>query len=140
MRKRLSVIVGVCAAAALFLASFAGATSLAASADQEPQTKAKKYKATRAFVVDKESGEIRMPTQEEVDQLVANLSELGQRADDTLPRAVAANGTEFVDAAGAFGGIMLGRPNGDGTWTTLCVFTLEEGANFLGLVVDESIR
>jgi len=35
---------------------------------------------------------------------------------------------------------MLARPNADGTWETKCVFTLEEGAEFLGLVEDDSIR
>jgi len=31
---------------------------------------------------------------------------------------------------------MLARPNEDGTWETRCVFTVEEGAAFLGLVED----
>jgi hypothetical protein len=51
-----------------------------------------------------------------------------------------ANGATVIDLDGGFGGVLLGRPNGDGTWETKCVFTLEEGAEFLGLVEDESIR
>ena len=43
-----------------------------------------------------------------------------------------------VDLDGGFGGILLARPNDDGTWETRCVFTLEEGAEFLGLVVDDA--
>jgi hypothetical protein len=39
-----------------------------------------------------------------------------------------------VDLGGGFGGVMLARPAADGSWETLCVFTFEEGAAFLGLV------
>ena len=38
------------------------------------------------------------------------------------------------------GGVVLARPNGDGTFETRCVFTFEEGADFLGLVEAESIQ
>ena len=81
-----------------------------------------------------------MPTQQEVDQVVANLSDLGQRPAETLPQTTSADGTVVVDLDGAFGGVLLGRPNEDGTWETKCVFTVEEGAEFLGLVADESAR
>jgi hypothetical protein len=30
--------------------------------------------------------------------------------------------------------VMLARPNADGTWETRCVFTMDEGLRFLGLV------
>jgi len=114
--------------------------------DATPQTppvqaaKGKSYKATRAFVVDKDTGKARMPTQQEVDEVVANLSALGQRPTETLQQTSAASGAVGIDLDGGFGGILLARPNDDGTWETKCVFTLEEGAEFLGIVVDEAVK
>jgi len=97
----------------------------------------KKYKATREFVIDKQTGQRRMPTQEEVDEVVANLSQLANRPED-LPSTQASGGGELVDLAGGYGGVLLGRPADDGSFETKCVFTLEEGAEFLGLVEDTS--
>jgi hypothetical protein len=96
----------------------------------------KKYKATRAFVVDKVTGAVRMPTQTEVDALVATLETLGQKSDAALPTTTAVDGTVSVDLTGGFGGVLLARPAEGGVWETLCVFTVEDGANFLGLVED----
>ena len=81
-----------------------------------------------------------MPTQQEVDEVVANL-----RPSDSVPprrcssrrsRAAPSTSTSTV----GFGGVLLARPNDDGTWETKCVFTLEEGAEFLGIVVDDAAR
>lgn len=129
--------------AALFVAIVAAAIAPLVANTQSPPAqaaKARSYKATRAFVVDKETGKARMPTQQEVDDVVANLSTLGQRSSETLPQSSHASGAEIVDLDGGFGGILLGRPNDDGTWETKCVFTLEEGAEFLGIVVDEAVK
>jgi hypothetical protein len=122
-------------AAAIFL--WTGATPVAAGSDQ---AKAKRYKATRPFVVDKQTGEVRMPTQEEVDEVVATLTALGQRDGEGLTQSTQATGAVTVELDGSNSGIVLARPNGDGTFETRCVFTVEEGAAFLGLVVDESVR
>ena len=59
-RRRLGILLGALAAASILIVLTAGGTPLAA------QTKQKKYKATRAFVVDQQTGETRMPTQQEV--------------------------------------------------------------------------
>ena len=97
----------------------------------------KKFKATRPFVEDKQTGAVQMPTTEEVDAVVATISALGQRPDDALVQTTeSSSGAVGLDLAGGFGGVLLARPNEDGTWETLCVFTLEEGAAFLGLVED----
>lgn len=116
----------------------AGGIRPTAASGQEPQAKAKHYKATRAFVVDKASGNLRMPTQQEVDDVVNSLSTLGQRPEANLAPATQPSGAVSLDLDGGFGGIVLARPNEDGTWETRCVFTLEEGAAFLGLVEDGS--
>ena len=104
---------------------------------EQGQQKGKKYKATRAYVVDPNTGAVRMPTQDEVNEVVANLSSLGQRSDDTLPQTQTGNGVG-LDLDGGYNGILLARPNEDGSWETRCVFTVEEGAAFLGLVVDDA--
>ncbi|MEO5823226.1 MAG: hypothetical protein ABIT71_22200 [Vicinamibacteraceae bacterium] len=96
----------------------------------------KKFKATRAFVVDRQSGTLRMPTPAEVDAVVTTLTALGQQPAERLTSTPAANGAVGMDLAGGFAGVLLARPNDDGSWETRCVFTVEEGAEFLGLVED----
>ena len=140
LRKRMRVLLGAAAAVSIAIIALAGSIGAAAPDDVADQAKARHYKGTRAFVVDKASGAVRMPTQQEVDEVVANLSALGQRPAETLQQTPQSNGSVAVDLDGGFGGILLARPNEDGTWETKCVFTLEEGAEFLGLVEDTTIR
>ena len=97
----------------------------------------KKYKATRPIVIDNQTGQSRMPTQEEIDEVVTNLAQLANRPEN-LPSTQGAGGAEVVDLAGGFNGVMLARPAADGSLETKCVFTLEEGAEFLGLVEEIS--
>jgi hypothetical protein len=138
---RLGILLGAVTAVSMLIVALTGATPLAAFASSSPeQAKAKSYKATRAFVVDKETGKARMPTQKEVDEVVANLSALGQRSAETLQQASQATGAVSMDLDGGFAGILLARPNEDGTWETKCVFTLEEGVEFLGIVADDAAR
>ena len=139
---RAGILLGAVAAVSMLIVALAGAAPLAANASPSPDqaAKVKRFKASRAFVVDKQSGDVRMPTQQEVDEVVANLSALGQRPTEALQQSSQAAGAVSVDLDGGFGGIILARPNGDGTWETKCVFTLEEGAEFLGIVEDDSSR
>ena len=97
----------------------------------------KKFKATRAIVVDKQTGQRRMPNQEEIDEVVDNLNQLANRPEN-LPETPGTDGAVVVDLEGGFGGVMLARPSDDGNWETRCVFTFEEGTEFLGLVEDNS--
>jgi hypothetical protein len=97
-----------------------------------------RYKATRRIVVDKQTRQLRMPTTQEVDQLVQNLATLTKRSSEGLPQTEVPGGGVGVDLDGGFGGVMLARPNEDGTFETRCVFTFEEGAEFLGLVREEA--
>jgi hypothetical protein len=101
------------------------------------QGKAKKYKGTRAIVVDSTTGQLRLPTQQEVDQAVQGLSSLTPKPVEDAQQTTLSNGAVAVVLDGS--GVVLARPNGDGTFETRCVFTFEEGADFLGLVEDESI-
>ena len=97
----------------------------------------KKYKATREIVVDKQTGQRRMPTQAEIDEVVSNLTQLANRPEE-LPSAQGESGAVVVDLAGGFNGVVLARPAADGSFETKCVFTFEEGAEFLGLVEDNA--
>lgn len=104
----------------------------------KPSTAApKKFKATRAIVVDKQTGQRRMPNQQEIDEVVSNLSQLANRPEN-LPETQAPSGAIVADLEGGFGGVMLARPADDGSWETRCVFTFEEGTEFLGIVEDNS--
>jgi len=138
-RLRLGLLSVAMAALSIAIASFAGGTPVSAQT-QSGQVKAKHYKGTRPFVVDKQSGEVRMPTQQEVDEVVANLAALGQRPDESLQQTSQATGAVGLDLDGGFAGVLLARPDADGTWQTRCVFTLEEGAEFLGIVEDDSTK
>jgi hypothetical protein len=135
-------IVGVSfTASARTPAPVAVASAVTASADQAPAAQSqRRYKATRRFVVDRETGQLRMPTAEEVTQLVDSLTTLTKRNAEGLQQTVAPNGTIAVDLDGGFAGVMLVRTNEDGTTETKCVFTFEEGAEFLGLVEDVVVK
>jgi hypothetical protein len=113
--------------------------AVTAGGDQGVQNapgKKKKYKATRPIVVDSQTGELRLPTSEELQQTVDTLATLTARNTDVAPTASATPGWSTLDLDGGFAGVMLARPNDDGSLETRCVFTFEEGAAFLGLVED----
>ena len=61
------------------------------SAAQSAQGKAKHYKGTRAIIVDADTGQLRLPTQQEVDQAVKGISSLVPRP---VEEAQAANRIE----------------------------------------------
>ena len=134
-KSRLAILATAVAALALAIVSLTAGTEVSA---QSAQGKARKFQATRAFVVDKQSGEVRLPTQEEVDQVVQELTTFGQKPAESVTPTPQANGTIVIDFGTGSGGVVLARPNADGTFETRCVFTLEEGAAFLGLVEDNS--
>lgn len=94
---------------------------------------AKKYKATRRIVKDQATGEFRLPTEVEGEKVVADLASLTKRPED-LPSATGSSGGVSIDLDGGFAGTLVARPKADGTMETLCVFSLEEGLEFLGFV------
>jgi hypothetical protein len=126
---------------AILLAGADSSNGVAASTNRAlTQASQKRYKATRAIVVDKETGQLRMPTKQEIDEVVLSMATLAKRSSEGLRQTSVASGGVAVDLDGGFGGVLLGRPNADGTWETKCVFTIEEGAEFLGLVEDSSAQ
>ena len=141
-RAAFGILLGVIAVISVVVLSLAGGGSsngVAASSNPTltPVTQ-KRYKATRPLVADRQTGQLRVPTQQEVDEVVQSLATLSKRPAEGLQQASVASGGVAVDLDGGFGGIMLARPNADGTWETKCVFTFEEGAEFLGLLEENS--
>jgi hypothetical protein len=132
--------------AAMTLALAASVSSLAsadpgANGPTNPtamQSSQKNYRATRPFVIDQQTGHARLPTQGEIAEVVANLATMANRDDTDLQQVPAEGGAIAVDLAEGFGGVILARPTSDGGWETSCVFTIEEGVAFLGLVEDAS--
>lgn len=102
-------------------------------AEQNSQRNGRSFRATRRIVKDKETGAVRMPTVAEVDELVTQLTSLTFRPEGGVTSSTTGGGIA-ADLGGGFGGVMLARPNDDGSFETQCVFTFEEGAQFLGLV------
>ena len=112
---------------------------VSAQAKTDPQSpEGKKYVATKSIVVDKETGRARKPNEQELKELVETLTVLTKRSDENLTSEAGVNGGISMDLDGGYAGTMLARPNPDGTMETRCVFTFQEAADFLGLVVDDS--
>ena len=141
-RAMLVILLGVITAISALVISLVGGGSsngVVASTNPKPTPVIqKRYKATRPIVVDQQTGELRMPTRQEIDQAVASLATLAKRQPEGLRQSALSSGAISVDLDGGYGGVMLARPKGDGTWETKCVFTIEEGAAFLGLVEERS--
>ncbi len=102
---------------------------------QQRQGNGKKYVATREITVDKQTGQLRKPTPEETDALVAQLTAMTNRSSEGLQQVAGRNGVS-IDLQDRFQSVMLARPNADGTSDVRCVNTFEEAAEFLGLVED----
>ena len=97
------------------------------------QASPKKYRATKAIVLDKATGALRKPTQEETDAMVSQISVLTNRSSEGLSVNQSPNGMKSVDLQGRFNSVTLGRANADGTTEIRCVFSIQEAADFLGL-------
>ena len=122
--------VGVSVALVLLCAAVAASVALPRNSSKASP---KKYKATKEIVLDKTTGKVRKPTQEETDAMVSRISVLTNRSSEGLSVNQSSNGMKSVDLQGRFNSVMLGRANADGTTEIRCVFTIEEAADFLGL-------
>jgi hypothetical protein len=95
------------------------------------------YTATRAIAMDSTTGKYRKPNAAEVKELVAELKAMTRQPVATAMVSTAHNtGGVTAKLDKAFGGVVLARPMADGSIETRCVFTFEEGAEFLGLVAN----
>jgi len=122
--------------ASIAACALAIATMVSPSASAQPrQGNGKKYVATRDITVDKQTGQLRRPTAEETEALVAQLAAMTNQSTEGLHEISGVNGA-FVDLQDRFQSVVLARPNADGTSELRCVTTFEEAAEFLGLVED----
>ena len=95
------------------------------------------YTATRAIAMDSATGKYRTPNGAEIKALVAELKTLTRQPVATAMTSTAhKTGGITAKLDKAFGGVVLARPKADGGIETRCVFTFEEGAEFLGLVAN----
>jgi hypothetical protein len=122
--------VGVFVALTLLCAAVAASVALPRNSSQASP---KKYKATKEIVLDKTTGRLRKPTQEETDAMVSRISVLTNRSSEGLTVNQRSNGMKSVDLQGRLNSVVLGRANADGTTEIRCVFSIEEAADFLGL-------
>lgn len=113
--------------------SLANASASAQPPGGQAPGQAKKYRATSAIVVDKQTGRHRFPSESEVDNLVATLSRLSTQ----VARPIASSSGKSVALDGGYEGIVLARANEDGSVETRCVYSFDEGVAFLGLVPVE---
>ena len=120
----------------LGMASCALALSLGAGA-ADAADKSLKFTATRAIAMDSATGKFRKPNAAETEKLVVELKAMTRQPVATAMTRTAGNtGGITARLDKAFGGVVLARPRADGSIETRCVFTFEEGAEFLGLVAD----
>jgi hypothetical protein len=121
--------------ATLVLSIGVGALVFAQAAPAQPaQAKnGKKYVATKEIIRDKATGQLRVPTTEETQALVDQVSALTNRSTEGLTVTQSANGGKMMSLEGRFGGVILGRALPDGTTEVRCVLTMEEAVEFLGL-------
>ena len=97
----------------------------------------KKYVATQEIIFDRATGTLRLPTADETQALVDQISALTNRSTENLATTASANGGQMMSLEGRFGGVVLGRARADGTTEIRCVTTMEEAVEFLGL--EESV-
>ena len=96
-----------------------------------------RYTATRAIAMDSATGKYRKPNAAEINKLVSDLKSLTRQPAAIEMKSTARNtGGVTAKLDKDFGGVMLARPRSDGSIETRCVFTFEEGAEFLGLVAS----
>jgi hypothetical protein len=116
------------------MASCALALSLGIGAANAADTSVR-YIATRAITMDSATGKFRKPNAAEIEQMVAELEAMTRQPVATaMVRTAHDTGGITAKLDKDFGGVMLARPRADGSYETRCVFTFEEGAEFLGLV------
>jgi len=101
---------------------------------------ARKYKATREIMVDKQTGKRRLPTAEETQELVNTLVAMTNSSTEGLQETTLPNGAKMINLQGRFAPVTLARPNADGTMEVKCVTSFAEAIEFLGLVEDKEQR
>jgi len=96
-------------------------------------TQAKRYKATKPIFIDRQTGQLRLPTEQETQELVTTLAAKLNTSTKGLQSRQLANGAQVMELAGRFGSLALTRTDADGSTESRCVSSFAEAAAFLGL-------
>ena len=118
----------------VLLAVLGGTLMLSRSSSQASTQGQKKYIATREVVLDGTTGQRRKPTAEEIEAIVSQVSALTNRSSEGLKVTSRPDGSAMANLENRFNNVTLGRVNEDGSTEVRCVTSLEEAADFLGLV------
>src|SRR3954469_17131563 len=94
---------------AALLIALAVAISAQTAWSQSPLSNGKKYVATKAIVRDQATGQVRMPTDSEVQAMVAQISNLTNNSTDGLHAKTLANGTKQLNLQGRFQEVVIAR-------------------------------
>ena len=138
-RSVVLIIATVTVLSGLYFAGESSKSGTAFSQQNSIQDKSKKkrFRATRDLIIDETTGTPRKPTERELDELLSTLEKLANTSTEGLQEYPLENGGYGMDLQGRFQGVFLSRPKPDGNLEIKCVFTFEEGLEFLG-VVEES--
>jgi len=98
-----------------------------------------KWVATKKIRVDERSGQLRVPTAAETAELVASLEQMIDRSGEGVATTSGPGGASMAAVDTGFLGVVLSRPTEDGGVETRCVLTMEEAADFLGLVAEDAV-
>jgi cytoskeletal protein RodZ len=122
---------------AVLLALLGGTLILSRDTSQaSTQRQQKRYIATREVIADETTGQRRKPTAEEIETIVAQVTALTNRSTEGLTPTSRPDGSTMVNLENRFSNVTLGRVNEDGTIEVRCVTSMEEAAEFLGLVEE----
>ncbi len=131
LRRRRNLLI----LSAVLVALAAGIFALPRSSSRASQ---KKYVATRKISVDPVTRELRKPTQQETDEIVESVERLTNRSSEGLTVSTLPSGATAMDLQDRFQTVVVARANADGSIDTKCVTSIEEAAEFLGLVLEDA--
>ena len=139
-RSMVLIIATVAVLTSLYFAGESSRSGTAFSQQNSVQDKSKKkrFRATRNLIVDETTGAQRKPTEKELEDLLATLEKLANTSTEGLQEYPLESGGYGMDLQGRFQGVFLSRPKSDGNLEIKCVFTFEEGLEFLGIVEETS--
>src|SRR5262245_49923804 len=96
-RAAMLILFGVIAAiSAIVLVPWGARSSGRATAASNPARDQKRFRATRPVVVDQQTGRMRMPDQQELDEMVENLATLAKRPTEGLQQSSVEGGAIAV--------------------------------------------
>lgn len=119
----------LCAIVAAFLLSTTALAQHAANGKAPGPDETNLPAAGQKVAVDPQTGKIRKPTQEEIQQLISGM-QMNDSVEGLTPRVIG-NSTVVVDLEGRFESVMIAKINPDGTLSKACVVSPGDAEKFL---------